>query len=66
MEFNWTNTFPLTGDDACFWSVIAVKSMVKALMKLDEPRIYAEPLKIVERLSKAFAETICVTVYTLM
>ena len=35
-------------------------------MKLYEPRIYPEPLKSVERLSKAFAEMICVTVYTLM
>ena len=46
--------------------MIAVKSLVNALMKLYEPRIYAEPLKSVKRLSKAFAEMICVTEYTLM
>ena len=63
MEFNWTNTFPITGDDACFWSVIAIKSLINALMKLYEPRTYSEPLNSVERLSKAFVEMICVTAY---
>lgn len=61
VEFNWTNTFPV---DARFWSVIAVKSSINALMKLHESRTYFEPLKSVERLSKAFAEMIYVTAYT--
>lgn len=47
VEFNWTNTFP---PDAGFWSVIAVKSSINALMKLYEP----EPILNLFRVSKGY------------